>query len=96
MTAESGFRAGDVVHLTAAASVQFTRPILVRIIREIVDRHTYHGWLWIDGYELGPKGEAVARRELFVMREGMSVQVQAPRRADDPRRPIRRAPPRVG
>ncbi|WFE54157.1 hypothetical protein [Micromonospora sp. WMMD1155] len=69
---ESGrFRAGDVVLLTDAASVQFRKPIVVRVIREIPDRYTYDGWLWLDAYQLNAKGEAVARRELFVMRAGV-------------------------
>ncbi|MEO3771077.1 hypothetical protein [Micromonospora sp. B9E7] len=75
-------RAGDVVLLTAAASVQFRTPIVVRVIREIPDRHTYDGWLWLDAYQLDTKGEAVARRELFVMRAG--VRRPAP---DETRRP---------
>ncbi|RZT78616.1 hypothetical protein EV382_1805 [Micromonospora violae] len=73
------FRAGDVVLLTVAASVQFREPIVVRVIREIPDRHTYDGWLWLDAYQLDPKGEAVARRELFVLRAG--VRRQAPSEA---------------
>ncbi|MBQ0980628.1 hypothetical protein [Micromonospora sp. M61] len=78
-------RAGDVIRLTTAASVQFMKPIVVRVIRELPDRHTYDGWLWLDAYELGKKGEAVARRELFVMRAGVQVQVQAPRSSGDAR-----------
>ncbi|MDG9673617.1 hypothetical protein [Micromonospora sp. DH14] len=76
------FRAGDVVLLTVAASVQFREPIVVRVIREIPDRHTYDGWLWLDAYQLDPKGEAVARRELFVLRTG--VRRQAPSEARRP------------
>ncbi|WP_433653671.1 hypothetical protein ACQP2C_31325 [Micromonospora zamorensis] len=76
-------RAGDVIRLTTAASVQFLKPIVVRVIRELPDRYTYDGWLWLDAYELGRKGEAVARRELFVMRAG--VQVQALRPSEDAR-----------
>ncbi|MEU5964564.1 hypothetical protein ABZ777_25445 [Micromonospora parva] len=76
------FRAGDVVLLTVAASVQFREPIVVRVIREIPDRHTYDGWLWLDAYQLNRKGEAVARRELFVMRAG--VRRQAPGEARRP------------
>ncbi|WP_370453009.1 hypothetical protein [Micromonospora sp. A202] len=78
-------RAGDVIRLTTAASVQFMKPIVVRVIRELPDRHTYDGWLWLDAYELGRKGEAVARRELFVMRAGVQVQVRAPRPSEDAR-----------
>ncbi|MFG2051183.1 hypothetical protein ACGFIW_27605 [Micromonospora sp. NPDC048935] len=43
-------KAGDVILLTTAASVQFLRPIVVRVIRELPERHTYDGWVWIEGY----------------------------------------------
>ncbi|MFG1917348.1 hypothetical protein [Micromonospora sp. NPDC048898] len=92
-------RAGDVVLLTTAASVQFLRPITVRMIRELPDRHTYDGWIWIDCYELNAAGDAVARRELFVMRGGVQLQAHgaAPNKPRPARRqPIRRGPVRVG
>ncbi|MDG4805477.1 hypothetical protein O7634_01715 [Micromonospora sp. WMMD1120] len=63
--------AGDLVHLTTAASVQFLRPIVVRVIRELPERHTYDGWVWIEGYQLNAAGDAVARRELYVRRAGV-------------------------
>jgi hypothetical protein len=66
-------KAGDVLHLTRAASVQFIKPIMFRLIKERTDLHTYHGWVWLDGYELNERGEAVARRELYVIREGVRV-----------------------
>ncbi|MEU4475083.1 hypothetical protein [Micromonospora sp. NPDC023888] len=88
-------RAGDVVLLTTAASVQFRKPIVVRVIRELPDRHTYDGWLWLEAYELNAKGDAIARRELFVMRAGVRIQVPSPRPADATRRraPLRRSGP---
>lgn len=88
-------RAGDVVLLTTAASVQFMKPIFVRVIRELPDRYTYDGWLWLDAYELGPKGDAIARRELFVMRAGVQMRVQSPHRANETRLPrsIQRSDP---
>ncbi|TNH22415.1 hypothetical protein FHG89_29255 [Micromonospora orduensis] len=61
---------GDVLRLTRAASPQYVRPIVVRVIR-VLDWPTYYGWLWIDAYELGLKGDAVARRTLFVLVEGL-------------------------
>ncbi|WP_442929749.1 hypothetical protein [Micromonospora sp. WMMC250] len=79
-------KAGDVIHLTTAASVQFLRPIFVRVIRELPERHTYHGWVWIEGYQLNAAGDAVARRELFVMRAGVRMQALPAKR---PRRPVR-------
>ncbi|MGW5555758.1 hypothetical protein ACWER9_00850 [Micromonospora sp. NPDC003944] len=86
-------RAGDVVLLTTAASVQFRKPIVVRVIREIPDRHTYDGWLWLDAYQLNTKGEAVARRELFVMRAGLRLCASGKARPPAPAR--RRATPRA-
>ncbi|MEU7780876.1 hypothetical protein [Micromonospora parva] len=80
------FKAGDVVLLTVAASVQFREPIVVRVIREIPDRHTYDGWLWLDAYQLDPKGEAVARRELFVLRAGVRRQTPGDARRPTPAR----------
>lgn len=66
-------KAGDLVRLSRAASPQFVRPITVRVIRELTDRHTYHGWTWIEAYELGTDGNARAKRELFVLREGVDL-----------------------
>ncbi|MGC4771636.1 hypothetical protein ACLQ25_22055 [Micromonospora sp. DT44] len=67
-------KAGDVIHLTTAASVQFLRPIVVRVIRELPERHTYDGWVWVEGYQLNAAGDAVARRELYVRRAGVRAQ----------------------
>ncbi|MEH1013394.1 hypothetical protein V6U90_09805 [Micromonospora sp. CPCC 206060] len=64
-------RAGDVLHLTRAASVQFVTPILFRLIRVQQDWITYDGWVWLDGYEIRANGEAVARRSVFVQRSGL-------------------------
>ncbi|WP_330438504.1 hypothetical protein OHB44_25940 [Micromonospora sp. NBC_00821] len=83
---EKPLKAGDVIHLTTAASVQFLRPIFVRVIRELPERHTYHGWVWIEGYQLNAAGDAVAHRELYVRRAGVRMQALPTRR---PRRPVR-------
>ncbi|MDG4816317.1 hypothetical protein O7628_12490 [Micromonospora sp. WMMD956] len=72
---------GDVLRLTRAASPQFVEPITVRVIREVPDRHTYHGWTWIEAYELDARGDAVAKRELFVLREGLHRLAGTPRQA---------------
>ncbi|SCL15309.1 hypothetical protein [Micromonospora inyonensis] len=66
----SAFRAGDLLHVTRAASVQFVRPIMFRLIR-VLDRPTFDGWLWLDGYQVNKKGDAVARREVFVQPAGL-------------------------
>ncbi|MET8044565.1 hypothetical protein ABZU25_27310 [Micromonospora sp. NPDC005215] len=90
-------RTGDVLHLTRAASVQFIRPIIVRVIR-VLDWPTYDGWLWIDAYELAASGDAVARRSLFVMPAGLiwpDPPIPAARRSTT-RTPVKRGPVRVG
>ncbi|MGN9763961.1 hypothetical protein ACTMS2_02170 [Micromonospora sp. SD12] len=83
-------RAGEVLSLTRAASPQFVVPMRVRVIRELSDRFPPYGWLWFEGYQLDAKGRAVAKRELFVLREGLEWVVTAPA----PARPaLSRRPP---
>ena len=67
-------KAGDVLHITAACSVQFAKPIMFRLIKVRHDLITYDRWIWLDGYELDAQGDAVARREIFVQRAGLRVQ----------------------
>ncbi|MGN9764152.1 hypothetical protein ACTMS2_03155 [Micromonospora sp. SD12] len=86
-------RSGDVLHLTRSASPQFARPIVVRVIRVLTDWHTYHGWCWIDVYQLGARGDAVDRRSLYVRCEGVRWRTATPASpAPARRRPVR---PRV-
>ncbi|MFG1777379.1 hypothetical protein ACGFIG_13235 [Micromonospora sp. NPDC049048] len=73
--------------LTREASPQFTKPITVRVIRERTDLITYHGWTWIEVYQLDARGEAVEQRELYVRPDGMRP-AQAP--SAEPRTPARR------
>lgn len=62
---------GEVVSVTAAASVQFVvNPILFRVIR-VHPWETYTGWVWMDGYQLSESGEAVERRTIWVQPEGL-------------------------
>jgi hypothetical protein len=63
-------RAGEVLRVTRAASVQFTSPMLFRVIR-VHDWSTYDGWAWLDGYELNSVGDAVERRSIFVQLAGL-------------------------
>jgi hypothetical protein len=74
--------AGDLVLVTRAASVQFVTPIMFRVIR-VLDWVTFDGWVWLDGYQLDKKGNAVARRSIFVQPAGLRVQ----QRSSTPRRP---------
>ncbi|WFE49064.1 hypothetical protein [Micromonospora sp. WMMD1155] len=64
------FKAGDVLHVTRAASIQFIRPITFRVIR-MLDWPTYDDWAWLDGYEVNRKGDAVARRTVLVQPAGL-------------------------
>jgi hypothetical protein len=73
-------RSGDVIQVTKAASVQFSSPMLFRVIR-VHDWPTYEGWIWLDGYELNASGEAVERRSIFVQVGGLRQVGKAP----DPR-----------
>ncbi|WP_341716906.1 hypothetical protein QQG74_23520 [Micromonospora sp. FIMYZ51] len=65
-------KAGDLLHVGREASVQFTKPILFRVIR-VLDRPTYDGWIWLEGYQLDSRGDAVDRRSIFVLRAGLRV-----------------------
>ncbi|QLD28771.1 hypothetical protein HXZ27_23520 [Micromonospora carbonacea subsp. aurantiaca] len=67
-------KTGDVLQITAACSVQFTKPMMFRLIKVRHDLVTYEQWIWLDGYQLDANGEAVARREIFVLRAGLTVQ----------------------
>ncbi len=81
-------RSGDVLHLTKAASVQFTSPKLFRVIR-VHDWPTYDGWVWLDGYELNASGDAVERRSVFVQLSGLRQIGKAPDpRSRNSRRPV--------
>ncbi|WP_320065288.1 hypothetical protein [Micromonospora sp. RTGN7] len=83
-------QSGDLLHVTRAASVQFIRPIVFRVIRVHDDWHTYHGWLWLDGYEIDAKGDAVARRSIYVQPAGLRWLTSAPSRPAANRQPVRR------
>jgi hypothetical protein len=65
-------RPGDVLLVGGAASVQFqgARALTFRVIR-VDSRITYEGWLWLDGYVLGPSGDAIDRRLIFVRQNGL-------------------------
>ncbi|BBH65356.1 hypothetical protein ACTI_20410 [Actinoplanes sp. OR16] len=67
-----GLRPGDVVLVGAEASVQFSgdRALTFRIIR-VDTRVTYDGWVWLEGYVLGPAGNALQRRRIFVRQDGL-------------------------
>jgi len=61
---------GDVLLIDREASVQFLEPILLRVIR-VHNWTTYTGWVWLDGYQLLPNGDAIERRSVFVQLAGL-------------------------
>jgi hypothetical protein len=74
---------GEVVVVGPSASVQFsgTHGFKFRVIH-VDARPTYDGWVWLDGYQLDGRGQAVARRKIFVRRSGLiSLGVRAAPRA---------------
>jgi hypothetical protein len=64
-------RAGDVLKVTAQASVQFLKPIRFRVIRIHDWTTTFEGWIWLDGYQLDDAGNAVERRSIYVREQGL-------------------------
>lgn len=66
-------QAGDVLRVGKAASVQFgPKPILFRFrVIRVHDWTTYDGWMWLDGYQLNAAGDAIERRSIFVMSDGL-------------------------
>jgi hypothetical protein len=72
-------RPGAVLFVDGCASVQFAgdRALTLRLT-SVSDRPTYAGWVWLTGYVLGPRGEATAKRELYVRTAGLHVQRAAP------------------
>jgi hypothetical protein len=71
-TVEQTVRAGDVVLVGRAASVQFAGRAGFAFRVACVDaRPTYAGWAWLDGYQLDEAGRTVARRRIFVRRAGL-------------------------
>lgn len=53
--------------------------ITMRVIY-VNERPTYHGWCWLDGYQLDASGDAVERREIFVQTAGLARVGPSPRR----------------
>jgi hypothetical protein len=90
---------GDILRVGRAASVQFGQPILFRVIR-VEPWPTYYGWLWLSGYQLDHRGEAVEQRSIFVQHAGLRVVNLTPptRRTTPPTTAVRRpnAGPRTG
>lgn len=88
-------KAGDVLVVGPAASVQFTQPMCFRVIR-VHDWPTYEGWVWLDGYQLNALGDAVERRSIFVQVHGLRTVGASPARRPTNAPPAVRRTPRQG
>lgn len=65
---------GSVVLVDADCSVQFTGPRALRVrVMSVDDRTNYPGWVWLTGYVLGPTGQAVDKRQLYVQAAGLKL-----------------------
>lgn len=63
---------GQLIFIGEPASVQFqgARALRMRVIR-VDEQQTYEGWLWLDGYVINARGDAVERRTVFVRQAGL-------------------------
>ncbi|WP_444947138.1 hypothetical protein [Micromonospora ureilytica] len=62
----------DLLVIDGRASVQFAgdRALTFRVV-SVCDRPTYQGWVWLTGYVLNRRGNAIAKREIFVQLAGL-------------------------
>ncbi|MEQ4300860.1 hypothetical protein ABNF97_05615 [Plantactinospora sp. B6F1] len=65
-------RPGDLLRIDGRASVQFSgdRALVFRVV-SVDPKPTYHGWVWLSGYVLDGRGEAVGKREVYVQLAGL-------------------------
>jgi hypothetical protein len=85
---------GDLLRIDGRASVQFAgdRALTFRVV-SVCPRPTYTGWVWLTGYVLDRRGQAVDRREVFVQLAGLyRVDTPPPARGGQPRRSPAAAP----
>lgn len=70
---------GDELWIGREASVQFAgQPRFVFRVISVCPKPTYHGWVWLTGYQLDTRGNAVAKREIFVQLAGLRRAVRRP------------------
>ncbi|MFE9202362.1 hypothetical protein [Micromonospora sp. NPDC007230] len=63
---------GDLLRIDGRASVQFAgdRALTFRVV-SVCDRPTYAGWVWLTGYVINRRGNATAKREIYVQLAGL-------------------------
>jgi hypothetical protein len=81
---------GDLLIVDGRASVQFAgdRALTFRVV-SVSAQPTYPGWVWLTGYVIDRRGEATAKREVYVQLAGLR---SAP--AGPPAQPPARLAPR--
>ncbi|WP_243710310.1 hypothetical protein [Micromonospora sp. KC213] len=69
---------GDLLIVDGAASVQFAgdRALRMRVVSVGADE-PYPGWLWLTGYVLDRRDQAVAKREIYVQLSGLRLAATA-------------------
>lgn len=88
---------GDVLYVGRAASVQFDGDrALVFKVTYVDLRSTYDGWIWLAGYVLDPARRAIARRRIFVQRNGLRLLERGDSRSQRPVPPRRPMPDMPG
>ncbi|MFI7649054.1 hypothetical protein ACIBTZ_23690 [Micromonospora sp. NPDC049460] len=72
---------GDLLVIDGRASVQFAgeRALTFRVV-SVSEQPTYDGWIWLTGYVLDRRGEATAKREVYVRLAGLRRAVGRSRR----------------
>ncbi|MCM0676887.1 hypothetical protein NCC78_19665 [Micromonospora phytophila] len=70
---------GDLIVVDGRASVQFAgdRALTFRVV-SVSDQPTYAGWIWLTGYVLNHRGEATAKREVYVQLTGLHPATSTP------------------
>ncbi|MCW3840994.1 hypothetical protein ONA70_12880 [Micromonospora yasonensis] len=63
---------GDLLRIDGRASVQFAgdRALTLRVV-SVGPELTYTGWVWLTGYVIDRRGQAVERRKIFVQIAGL-------------------------
>ncbi|WP_231929324.1 hypothetical protein [Micromonospora inositola] len=63
---------GDLLLIDGRASVQFAgdRALTFRVV-SVCDRPTYSGWIWLTGYEINRRGNATAKRDIYIQLSGL-------------------------
>ncbi|WP_238452742.1 hypothetical protein [Micromonospora sp. ATA51] len=87
-------RPGDVVFIGRGCSVQFAgeRALRMRVV-SVDSTPTYHGWIRLTGYVLSKRGEAVNKREVYVMKAGLRIAPAPTIRKPGQRRRVRSRTP---